>query len=97
MTDDDAPRPEDCLSPTTYLDADHPDIVDFVERVCAEAGATTERERAVALFLAVRDGIRYDPYAVSGDRDWYKASSVLHHPAAYCIPKAILLSAACRA
>ena len=97
MTDDDAPRPEDCLSPTTYLDADHPDIVDFVERVCAEAGATTERERAVALFLAVRDGIRYDPYAVSGDRDWYKASSVLHHSAAYCIPKAVLLSAACRA
>jgi transglutaminase-like putative cysteine protease len=97
MTDEDAPRPEDCLAPTTYLDADHPDIVDFVERVCREAGATTERERAVALFLAVRDGIRYDPYAVSGDRDWYKASSVLHHPAAYCIPKAILLSAACRA
>ena len=24
MTDEDAPRPEDCLAPTTYLDADHP-------------------------------------------------------------------------
>jgi transglutaminase-like putative cysteine protease len=97
MTAVDAPTPEDCLSPTHYLDSDHPDIVAFVDRVCAEANATTDRERAVALFLAVRDGIRYDPYAVSGDRDWYRASSILHEPAAFCIPKAVLLSAACRA
>lgn len=93
----DSPRPEDCLAPTRYLDSDHPDIVGFVERVTAAASATSARERAIALFLAVRDGIRYDPYAVSGERDWYRASNVLHEPAAYCIPKAVLLSAACRA
>lgn len=91
------PLPEDCLAPTQYLDSDHPDVSEFAQRVCREAGATTDRERAVALFLAVRDGIRYDPYAVSGETDWYRASSILHEPAAFCIPKAVLLSAACRA
>jgi transglutaminase-like putative cysteine protease len=96
MTKDD-PRPEDCLAPTTYLDATHPEVVAFAERVCRAAGATDDRERAVALFLAVRDGIRYDPYAVSGDPDAYRASDVLHQAAAYCIPKAVLLSASCRA
>ena len=97
METTDDPRPEDCLASTAYLDADHPDVSAFAERVSAEAGATTHREKAVALFLAVRDGIRYDPYAVSGDADAYRASRVLHQPAAYCIPKAVLLSASCRA
>lgn len=93
----DGPRPEDCLASTTYLDAAHPEVSAFAARVCGDAGATNDREKAVALFLAVRDGIRYDPYAVSGDADAYRASSVLHQPAAYCIPKAVLLSASCRA
>jgi transglutaminase-like putative cysteine protease len=93
----DDPEPEDCLAPTAYLDADHPDVSAWAERVCRQAGATTDRDKAVALFLAVRDGIRYDPYVVSGDPTSYRASSVVHQPAAYCIPKAVLLSAACRA
>lgn len=97
VTNADSPGPDDCLQPTNYLDSDHPDIVGFVDRVVTAASATTPSEKAVALFLAVRDGIRYDPYAVSGDRDWYRASSILHEPAAYCIPKAVLFSAACRA
>jgi transglutaminase-like putative cysteine protease len=91
------PRPEDCLASMTYLDSAHPDVSGFAARVCREAGATTDREKAVALFNAVRDGIRYDPYAVGGDADSYRASSVVHQPVAYCIPKAVLLSAACRA
>jgi transglutaminase-like putative cysteine protease len=91
------PRPEDCLASTTYLDSAHPEVSGFAERVCDEAGATDDRARAAALFLAVRDGIRYDPYAVSGDPDWYRASSIVHLRTAYCIPKAVLLSATCRA
>lgn len=89
--------PHACLEPTPFLDCDHPDIVGFAERVVAEAGATDDRAKAVALFLAVRDGIRYDPYSSTHDPDDYRASAVVHRPAAYCIPKAVLLTAACRA
>lgn len=91
------PPPEACLASTTYVDAAHPAVAAFAERVCREADATTDRERAVALFLAVRDGVRYDPYAVSRDPSSYKASSIVTQSAAYCIPKAILLTALCRA
>jgi transglutaminase-like putative cysteine protease len=78
-----------------FVEADHPDVVSFAARVTA--GARTDREKAVALFYAVRDEIRYDPYRASGDPETYRASSVLREGVAYCIPKAVLLCAAARA
>lgn len=79
----------------TFVDSDHPDVVAFAKE--ATAGATTDREKAVALFYAVRDGIRYDPYTMCDDPETYRASSVLHSGVSYCIPKSVLLVAAARA
>ncbi|MGH0032491.1 MAG: hypothetical protein ACQGVC_22085 [Myxococcota bacterium] len=62
------------LRPGEFLDSDHPDLLAFAEK--ARAGAQGERETAVALFHAVRDGIRYDPYATSRARDDYRASTI---------------------
>lgn len=78
-----------------FVDSDHPDVIAFAEE--ATAGATTEREKAVALFYAVRDRIRYDPYSMSDDPETYKASSVVRSGVSYCIPKSVLLAAAARA
>ncbi len=89
--------PEACLAPTPFLDRDHPAVVAYAERVSAEADARTDRERAVALFLAVRDRWRYDPYSSTRVADDYRASTVLEQPATYCIPKAVLLTTLCRA
>jgi len=91
------PSPEECLAAGTFVDSDHPDVVAFAREACELAGADDDRSRAVAVFIAVRDGIRYDPYSVSADPAWYKASNVVHLDAAYCIPKAVLLTAAARA
>src|SRR2546423_948500 len=78
-----------------FVDTDHPDVVAFAEK--ATAGATTDREKAVALFYAVRDGIRYDPYVMSSsDPETYRASTVLRDGVSYCIPKSVLLCAAAR-
>jgi transglutaminase-like putative cysteine protease len=79
----------------TFVDSDHPDVVAFAQE--ATAGATTDRDKAVALFYAVRDGIRYDPYTMSDDPETYRASAVLRAGASYCIPKSVLLCAAARA
>ena len=76
------------------IDAEHPDIRAFAER--AVAGTTTDRERISRLFTAVRDGIRYDPYQLSYDPQDYVASNVVSRGATYCIPKAVLLTAAAR-
>lgn len=89
--------PEHCLRSTWFIDSDHPSVREFADRVVAEAGATTDRERAVGLFLAVRDGWRYDPYNTSHDREAFKASTVLTTDRNWCIPKSVLLVAACRA
>ncbi len=79
----------------SFVDADHPDVTAFAAR--ATEGAITDREKAVALFYAVRDEIRYDPYLLSGDPEAYRASGVLRAGAAFFIPKAVLLCAAARA
>ena len=84
-----------CLAPGRFTDSDHPDVVAFAEAVTA--GVAGSRQQAVQLFLAVRDGIRYDPYAVSRDPDDFRASRVVHTDRAWCVPKAVLLTAACRA
>lgn len=86
---------QEFLRPTHYLDASHPAIVDFVDRVTA--GLSSCRDKAVALYDAVRDGVRYDPSAFGfGDRT-FVASEVLKAGRAFCVPKAILLATAGRA
>ncbi|NLV31928.1 MAG: transglutaminase domain-containing protein [Acidobacteria bacterium] len=83
------------LRPTDIIDADHPDILAFVARHAA--GAADERERAVRLYRAVRDGIRYDPYTPFHLPEHYRSSRVLRAGRGFCIPKASLLCAAARA
>lgn len=57
----------------------------------------TDREHAVALYLAVRDGFRYDPYRIDLSPQGMTASTVLANGYGWCVPKAALLTAACRA
>ena len=66
-----------------------------MERVAGDA--RDEHETVARLFAAVRDGIRYDPYAVSGDPDDYRASNVLLSDSGYCVQKSVALTAAARA
>lgn len=84
----------DYLAPTYFLDSDHPDVVAFAERAAGEAASPVER--AVRLFYAVREGLRYDPYTFTGERDAYRASTIVHQKRAFCVPKAILLAAGAR-
>ncbi|MBI3184061.1 MAG: transglutaminase domain-containing protein [Myxococcales bacterium] len=81
------------LSPTFYLDSDHPEVRAFALR----AAQGDEVERAVRLFYAVRDGIRYDPYCIRLVPEDYRASAVLERGQGFCVQKAILLAAAARA
>ena len=83
------------LQSTRFLDCDNDAVRSFARRI---AGAeTSDIARAVKLFYAVRDGIRYDPFSMRLNPELYVASNVLAAKSAYCIPKAILLAAAARA
>jgi transglutaminase-like putative cysteine protease len=83
------------LAPTRFLDSDSPAIRDFVAQ--AIEGESDQRRKAVRLFYAVRDRIRYDPYRISFDPIQYRASSVLAAGYGWCVPKAVLLAACARA
>ena len=53
---------EEFLKPTEFLDSDHDSVREFAERNVE--GATSDVERAVKLYYAVRDGFQYDPYVL---------------------------------
>jgi transglutaminase-like putative cysteine protease len=82
------------LSASAIVDADHPDVIAFAQ---AHAGSTPDqRSRAVALYYAVRDGFRYDPYDLDLSPQGLSASRVLQTGKGWCVSKAVLLAAACR-
>jgi transglutaminase-like putative cysteine protease len=86
---------EEFLKPTEWIDSDHPDIQAFARKTTA--GLKTDREKAVRLFYAVRDGIYYDPYRIDPSRNGFKASTILQRGYGYCVAKAIVLAAVLRA
>ncbi len=90
---DDQPTPA-ALRATALIDSDAPTVQAFA---AAHAHGANDRERAVALYLAVRDGFRYDPYRIDLTPQGMAASSVLGNGYGWCVPKAALLTAACRA
>ena len=83
------------LEPTEFLDFDTPLVREFAEKTTDLA--KTDIEKAVKLYYAVRDSIRYDPYRVKLDRETYRASHLLAAGAGFCLPKANLLAASARA
>ncbi|MBL8382606.1 MAG: transglutaminase family protein [Burkholderiales bacterium] len=82
------------LAPTPLLDSDHPAVRAFAE---THAGAGSDIERAVRLYYAVRDRFRYDPYRIDLSPAGMRASTVLAIGVGWCVPKAALLAAVCRA
>jgi len=83
------------LTPTTIIDSDDKIIRDFANK--SIGGSTKPIEIAVKLYLAVRDGIRYDPYSPFYLPEHYRASYVLKRGRSFCVPKASLLCALGRA
>jgi len=87
------PGPE-YLGETGFMDFGAASVREFTEK--AVAGESSEIGKAVRLFYAVRDSIRYDPFSMRLDPTTYAASHVLATGYAYCLPKAILLAAGAR-
>ncbi len=84
-----------CLQATPTIDFTHPAVQAFVhehDRPDAEP-----RGRAVSLYYAVRDRIRYDPYTIELTANGLSASQAVTSGRGWCVSKATLLVACCRA
>jgi transglutaminase-like putative cysteine protease len=82
------------LKPGRFIDSSHPAVVAFAEKHAVGDG---EREKAVALYYAIRDGIRYNPFQNFTLDDTYRGSACLQTGVGWCVPKAALLAACARA
>lgn len=82
------------LTATPCIDSDHPAVHAFAQE---HAQGATPTGRAVALYRAVRDGVRYDPYRIDLSPQGMKASTALAQGHGWCVPKAVLLAAVARA
>lgn len=82
------------LRPTGAIDSDHELVQAFARQ---HAQGATERERAIALYRAVRDEVRYDPYRIDLSPQGMRASTALLTGYGWCVPKAVLMAATARA
>ena len=80
-------------APAEYVDSDHPAIVALARKVPEGASAV---DKARQYYLVARE-IRYDPDLDYADPEVYRASSVLEAGVGYCVGKAALFAALCRA
>lgn len=83
------------LEPSDTIDSDHETIRQFASQTTKDAN--TPAEKATQLYYEVRDGIRYDPYGIDLSVDGLRASKTLKAGRGWCVSKAVLLAAACRA
>ncbi|MHB8827945.1 MAG: transglutaminase-like domain-containing protein [Syntrophales bacterium] len=83
------------LQPSATIDYDDQAVAAFAKGHVGDSA--DRREQAVSLYYAVRDGIRYDPYSIDLSIDGLRASATLRSGRGWCVAKAILLAACCRA
>ncbi|MEA2839532.1 MAG: hypothetical protein QOF41_862 [Methylobacteriaceae bacterium] len=82
------------LDPADYVDSDHPEVQLYAKTIIA--GRDEPHAIVRALYRAVRDDIRYDPYVDYCDPKTFRASAVLAARRGYCVGKASLYAALCR-
>ena len=86
-------EPSACLQATGIVDSDHPSVVAYAK---SKGVGASQRDRAVSLYYAVRDEIRYDAYGIELTSTGLSASRSLKTGIGWCVSKSVLLAAACR-
>lgn len=82
------------LRPTSFINSTHPKVKAYALQ--KTQGCTTDKEKAIALYNAVRDDILYDPYHLVLKPEAISASLTLERGRGYCIEKSLLLAATAR-
>ncbi len=83
------------LRPTRFIDCDEPSVAAYASKAVGDE--RDEIGKALKLYYAVRDDVRYDPYSIDLTPEHFTASACLERGYGFCITKATLLAAAGRA
>jgi len=79
------------LRPTKFIDSDHPKVIEYAH--ARTSTDKTDNQKAVDLYLVVRDEILYNPYNLILIPEEISASKTLERGLGYCIEKSLLLCA----
>jgi transglutaminase-like putative cysteine protease len=82
------------LRPGRYIDSGHPAVISFAKK---NAMGKDPLARAVSLYYAVRDAIRYNPFLDFSKEETFQASRCIAAGEGFCVGKAALLAACARA
>ena len=85
------------LKSGVYIDCDSTEVRGFTTEALKGLADKSETSCAIRLFNVVRDSIRYNPYSLGFKPEQYRASYIITQDSAFCVPKAILLTACLRA
>jgi len=83
------------LAPSATVESNHPAVTAFARD--HGGNGRSDIDTAVSLYYTVRDSIRYDPYDIDPTVEGLRASRTLEIGHGWCVSKAILLAASCRA
>lgn len=83
------------LSPSYYFDFES----DVIQKLISEFkdDRISDKEKAIGMYLKVRDNWRYDPYTISLAKESFRASFIAQKSTGNCVEKSILLIACLRA
>lgn len=83
------------LQATPIIDFDHETVQTYA--IDNAGSSSNQTDQAISLYYAIRDGIRYNPYLLDLSVNGLKASTTIEVGEGWCVPKAVLLAACCRA
>jgi transglutaminase-like putative cysteine protease len=86
---------ETYLSPGRLIESEEPAVVAFAAETVGDE--TDPTQKALKLFYAVRDEVRYDAYLPLADIKSYSGKEALATGSGWCVSKAALLAACARA
>ena len=79
---------------TYFFDYDHPIIKEMIQEF--QDDSSSDKEKAIELYLKIRDGWRYNPYDISFNKEDLIASNIAQKAHGHCIDKSILYIAGLR-
>jgi transglutaminase-like putative cysteine protease len=85
---------EPYLKPGFFINSDHPEVIKFTRNHTDDFH--TIQQKIEALYYAVRDGFRYDPYRLDFSTEAVRASHLLTRDYGYCVEKSCLFAAGVR-
>ncbi len=82
------------LTPTYFFDFENEDIQHLIKEF--QSDSLSQKEKAIQVYLKIRDGWRYNAYQINFNKEAFRASEISQRSEGHCLDKAVLLTTCLR-